>query len=644
MKSTTDTAPDSPAPGSSGGRRSGGAALALGALGVVYGDIGTSPLYTMKQAFSDEQGLRPDPDSVYGVLSLVFWTLVVIVSVKYVILVLRADNRGEGGTMALVSLVQAVRLRSARAKWALLALGVLGTALFYADGAITPAITVLGAVEGLEVAAPGVARFIIPIAVVLLSALFVVQRFGTSLIGWAFGPVMLLWFTSLGGFGLLKVIEDPSILRALSPTYAVAFFVNQGGVAFLALGAVVLAVTGAEALYADIGHFGRGPIRRSWFALVLPTLMLNYLGQGVTLLTEPGAAENPFFRLLPVWALIPMVVLATMASVIASQAVISGVFSTTRQAVRLGYLPFLAIRHTSEKEIGQIYVPVVNWVLFVVVLGLVLGFGSSTALASAYGIAVTGTFVITTVLFFVVVRTLWRAPLWLALAGAAVLLVIELSFLAANLTKVTSGGWFPLVLAAVLFVVLMTWHRGRDIVTRNRTEQEGPLQEFVDALDAAADPPVRVPGTAVFLNANATTTPLALRHNIEHNHVLHEHVVIVNVETMGVPHVTGAERVEIDDLHIPHDGISLVTARFGYQDRPDVPGALRLAREHGLDLDPDRASYFLSRITITPTRAPGMVRWRKQLFTGISRNTASPAAFFDLPEDQVVSLGSSVDI
>jgi KUP system potassium uptake protein len=649
MISTPDTAPGMPdsassAVGSSSVKRHGPVVLAFGALGVVFGDIGTSPLYSMKQAFSQEHGLAPDPGTVYGVLSLVFWTITLIVTVKYVTFVMRADNGGEGGTMALIALVQRVKIRARRTKWALIALGVLGAALFCGDGMITPAVSVLSAVEGLEVAEPSLDAWIVPIAFVLLGTLFIVQRLGTSMVGKAFGPVMLIWFAAIGLLGLVQVIREPAILGALSPTYAVAFFLDHGVTAFLALGAVVLVITGSEALYADIGHFGPTPIRRAWFAVVLPALVLNYLGQGALLLSDRSAVDNPFFRLVPTWAQIPMLLLATAATVIASQSVITGTFSVARQAVQLGYLPFLTIRHTSDREQGQIYVPAVNWFLVVAVLGLVVGFGSSTALASAYEIAVTGTLTITTVLFFVIVRTQWHGPLWLMVAGLAFFLLIELAFFSANLTKVLSGGWFPLVVGVVLSIVLMTWHRGREIVSRNRSEREGSLKEFVLAIDASDDRPVRVPGTAVYLNANVEMTPLALRRNVAHNHVLHEHAVILNVETVGVPHVTGPERMEIDDLLISDDGISRVTVRFGFQDDPDVLDALRLARESGLDIDLDHASYFLSRIAVTATTEPGMARWRKHLYRSIGRNAASPASYFGLPADRVVSLGSGIDL
>jgi KUP system potassium uptake protein len=649
MVSTPETAPGSsgsapPQPLSSAVKKSSGAVLALGALGIVYGDIGTSPLYALKQAFSDTRGLTPDPGSVYGVLSLVFWTITIIVTVKYVSLVTRADNDGEGGTMALIALIERVKGLSARAKWLLVGLGVLGAALFFGDGMITPAISVLGAVEGLEVANPGLREWVVPISIVLLCGLFYFQRFGTGTVGKTFGPVMLLWFVVMGVLGLVHVIAQPGILRALSPTYAVTFFLHDTGTAFLSLGSVVLAITGSEALYADIGHFGRRPIRNAWFAVVFPSLTLNYLGQGAVVLSDPSAADNPFFRLAPAWGQYPLLILATAAAVIASQSVLTGTFSMARQAVQLGYLPFLTIRHTSEKHAGQVYVPAVNWVLFVAVIGLVIGFGSSTALASAYGIAVTGTLTITTIIFFVVARLRWGTPLWLVVLGAGSLLVIELAFLAANMTKVLSGGWFPLVVGVAVAVVLMTWHRGREIVSRKRTEQEGPLEDFVRGISTSEDPPIRVPGTAVFLNANAGTTPLALRHNVRYNHVLHEQVLVLNVQNVGVPHVPRFQCLEIDDACVPDDGIFHLTLRFGFQDKPYVPAALRLARQKGLDLDLDDAIYFLSRITIVHTNEPGMARWRKRLFCVISRNAVSPAAYFGLPTHQVVSLGSAIDI
>ena len=541
-----------------GGRhaRAGAAVLTLGALGVVFGDIGTSPLYALQQVFAGAHSMAPTESRIYGVLSLVFWSVTVIVSIKYVTFIMRADNEGEGGIMALISLIQRTTLRGGPHKLVLIALGIFGASLFYGDGMITPAISVLSAVEGLEVVSPRLDSYVVPIALCVLTGLFAVQRFGTGALGNLFGPVMALWFGILGLLGLLEVTKEPEVLRALSPTYAVEFFVDSPTTAFLALGSVVLAVTGAEALYADMGHFGRAPIRRAWFLAAFPALMLNYLGQGALLLSNPEAVDNPFFRLVPDWGRLPMVLLATVATVIASQAVISGAFSVTRQAVQLGFLPRLVIRHTSELSIGQIYIPAVNWALFVAIVGLVVGFGSSSGLASAYGIAVTGTLAIDTILFCVVVRVLWRKPLWVALAAAAAFLTVDLSFFAANLTKVLHGGWFPLAIAFVIFTLLMTWQRGRTIVTRNRIAREGPLSDFIGELERREHPVVRVPGLAVFLNASAHTTPLALRHNVKHNRVLHEHVIILTVETRDVPHVPESERVVVDDLGHADDGIS----------------------------------------------------------------------------------------
>ena len=621
----------------------GAAALTLGALGVVFGDIGTSPLYAMHAVF--ELGVPPDQPSVYGVISLVFWSITVIVSLKYVTFIMRADNDGEGGIMALISLVQSISLKGKFAKVTLVALGIFGASLFYGDGMITPAISVLSAVEGLEVAAPSLAAYVVPIALVVLAVLFGVQRYGTHAVGRLFGPVMALWFGTLAISGLAQVIQQPGVLSALSPTYGVAFLVNQGTVAFLALGAVVLAVTGAEALYADMGHFGRRPIRRAWFLLVFPALTLNYLGQAALILTTPGALANPLFLLFPGWALIPVVLLATAAAVIASQAVISGAFSVTRQAVQLGFLPRLTIRHTSQREIGQVYAPAINWGIFLAVVGLVVGFGTSTGLSAAYGIAVTGTLAIDTILFFVVVRAGWRKPLWLVLLGAAVFLTVDLAFLGANLTKVASGGWFPLLIAAVVFVLLTTWQRGRDIVTRRRNAEEGPLLEFVEEV-RVMDPPVhRVSGTAVFLNSKIDTTPLALRAIVEHNHTMHESVVILSIETLKVPFAPEGERIVIDDLGFTDDGISHVTARFGFQDDHDVPETLALCAAAGLEseVDVEGASYFLSQISVVPRGRSGMRKWRKRLFATMSRNSASPVDYFGLPVDRTVVVGARIE-
>jgi KUP system potassium uptake protein len=628
------------------GAKTGMAALTLGALGVVFGDIGTSPLYALQTLFAaDNHAVRPTQAAVYGVISLVFWTITTIVSVKYVTFIMRADNDGEGGIMALIALVQGIALEHRMAKAALVALGIFGASLFYGDGMITPAISVLSAVEGLEVAAPAMESLVVPITLVILTVLFAIQRFGTAAVGRLFGPIMGAWFAILALAGLRQVAEHPGILRSISPTYGISFLFEHGSVAFIALGSVVLTITGAEALYADMGHFGRSPIRRAWFAFVFPALTLNYMGQGALILATPRAIDNPFFLLFPHWARIPMVVVATAATVIASQAVISGAFSVTRQAVQLGFLPRLTIRHTSPEEVGQVYAPAVNWGIFAAVVALVVGFGSSAALASAYGIAVTGTLAIDTVLFFVVVRGLWHRPLWLALAGAALFLIVDLTFFSANLTKVLHGGWFPLSIALVVFVVLTTWQRGREIVTRNRTEEEGPLREFVEEVRAMEPPVYRAPGTGVFMNANIETTPLALRANLEHNHVVHASVVIMSVETLRVPHVPVGERVRIDDLGYQDDGITHITARYGFQDNIDVPATLQMAAERlEGDIDLERASYFLSRIVIVATDAPGMSRWRKRLFIAIARNAANPVAYFGLPDQRTVVLSSYIEL
>jgi KUP system potassium uptake protein len=640
-QATTDVAESEG--GGDGAPRGRDAALTLAALGVVFGDIGTSPLYALQTVFSiDDGAVRATQGDVYGVISLVFWTITLIVSVKYVTFILRADNDGEGGIMALTALVQRARAKTAT----LVLLGVIGAALFYGDGMITPAISVLSAVEGLKVAAPSLEHLVIPITLAILVALFAIQRWGTHRVGRLFGPIMAVWFVILATAGLREVVAHAGILKGLTPSYAVAFVVDHPGVAFIAMGAIVLVITGAEALYADMGHFGRAPIRRAWFVLVFPALTLNYLGQAALILHHPGAIANPFFLLLPHWSRIPMVVVASMATVIASQAVISGAFSITRQAIRLGFLPRLTVRHTSEQEIGQIYVPGVNWGLLVAVIVLVIGFGSSTALASAYGVAVTGTFLITTTLFLVVARSSWGWSARRAWAVAAIFLSVEALFFAANLTKIFHGGWLPLVIAAAVSTVLLTWQRGRRIVTANRTAEEGPLQAFIDTLHESQTSVRRVPGTAVFPNPSIETTPLAMRANVEHNHVLHESAVIVSAESVGVPHVPPSERVSVDDLGYADDGIAHVTARFGFQDEPNLPESLRLAKANGLEceLDLADASYFLSRITIRATDAPGMRRWQKNLFTFLARNAASPAEYFCLPSERTVTMGSTIEL
>jgi KUP system potassium uptake protein len=627
------------------GPHPGTVALTVAALGIVFGDIGTSPLYALKAVFSVEHSaIRPDEATVYGVISLVFWSITVIVTLKYVTLVMRADNEGEGGIMALIALLQQVAL-SRRGKTALIALGVFGASLFYGDGMITPAISVLSAVEGLEIIDSGFADFVVPITLAIIVGLFAIQRFGTGAVGRLFGPVMGLWFAVLALGGLGQVVTDPGILRGLSPSYGVRFFFDHPHIAFIALGAVVLTVTGAEALYADMGHFGRPPIRRAWFALVFPALTLNYLGQGSQIVESPGTIRSPFFLLFPDWSHVPIVVLATAATVIASQAVISGAFSVTRQAVGLGFLPRMTIRHTSEDEIGQVYAPVVNWGIFVAVVALVVGFGSSEKLASAYGIAVTGTLAIDTLLFFVVVRTRWKRPLKIVVLGLALFLTVDLTFFAANVPKIVHGGWFPLTIAGVVFTVLMTWQRGRELVTGNRTELEGELRPFIKEL-RTRDDIARVPGTAVFLHANNETTPLAMRNVVEHNHVLHESVVILSLDVARVPHVSDEERLDIDELGYADDGITHVKATYGFQDDTDVPHALRLCQARGLErpIDVDGASFFLSRMTVIPSRGKGMARWRKRLFVALARNAADASDYFKLPQDSVVSMGSHVEL
>jgi KUP system potassium uptake protein len=637
--------PSRPGQSRADAKQAGRAALTLAALGVVFGDIGTSPLYAIQTVFAIDNGaVRPTAGDVYGVISLVFWSITLVVSVKYVTFIMRADNDGEGGIMALAALVRRARERVPVKSATLVALGVFGASLFYGDSVITPAISVLSAVEGLKVTASGLAQLVVPIALTILTALFAIQRWGTRTVGGLFGPVMLAWFASLAAAGLHEILLNAGIVEGLSPTYAAQFLFAHPATSFVAMGAVVLAVTGAEALYADMGHFGRAPIRRAWFAVAFPALTLNYLGQAGLVLRSPRAVANPFFLLLPHWARIPMVLLATAATVIASQAVISGAFSVSRQAVRLGFLPRLTVRHTSEREAGQVYVPAVNWGLFLAVVVLVVGFESSQRLASAYGVAVTGTFVITTILFLVVARSRWRWPAWKIALTGALFLPLELTFFAANLSKIFHGGWLPLVIAAGVFCVMTTWRHGREIVTANRTAEEGPLRAFVEEIHAMDPPVARVPGTAVFPNPSIETTPLAMRANVEHNGVLHEHVVVFSWQSVKVPHVADAERISLDDLGYADDGIAHVTARIGFQDDPDIPRALRLACDSGLDCDltGEGPSYFLSRITLRATDAPGMSGWRKRLFVAIAHNAASPVEYFCLPDERTVTMGSTI--
>ena len=624
-------------------------ALALGALGVVFGDIGTSPLYTVQTLFdpSDPHPVKVSHDSVFGIVSLIFWSITIIVTITYVVLIMRADNDGEGGIMALIALIRRRAVPGGRrAKTLLAALGIFGASLFLGDSMITPAISVLSAVEGVEVAAPSVSGIVIPITVVIIVALFMAQRLGTGAVGRAFGPIMALWFTVIGVIGIKGIVAHPVILKALSPTYAVSFLFGHFGTAFFSLTAVVLAVTGAEALYADMGHFGRSPVRRAWILVVFPACALNYFGQGALILGRPSSISNPFFLAAPGWARLPMVILATVATVIASQAVISGAFSVAYQAGQLGYLPRLRIQYTSEAVMGQIYVPWINWLLLAGVLTLVLAFRTSAHLAYAYGTAVTGTITITTLLFFYYARHRWRWPLWIVLSGGGILLAIDLLFFAANLTKLTHGAWLPLLIGLTAFTVFTTWQRGRELVTRKRDHEEGPLREFIDQLHAMKPPLPRVPGTSVFLNRGKTTAPLAMRANVEHNEILHQEVIILTMETMPVPHVPEAERLKIDDLGYKDDRITHVTARFGYMDPINVPALVPLIRHadtEGSAAD-GKLSYFVSRIELVPGHAPGMSQWRKRLFIATSRITADAAESFGLPRERTVIMGSRIEL
>jgi KUP system potassium uptake protein len=621
-------------------------ALALGALGVVFGDIGTSPLYALQAVFAADGGaVKPTTGDVYGIISLVVWSVTLIVSIKFVTFIMRADNEGEGGVMALVGLVQRIPTTGSTLKPGLILVGLAGVALFYGDGMITPAISVLSAVEGVEVAAPDLESIVLPVALVVLTGLFAIQRLGTHVVGRVFGPVMVVWFLALAAAGANRLVEHPQILRAMSPHYAVEFFAEHPGIAFISLGAVVLTVTGAEALYADMGHFGRRPISRAWFLIVFPALMINYMGQGSLILDQPAAISSPFYLLMPGWAQVPMILLATIATLIASQAVISGAFSVTRQAVQLGYFPRLSIHHTSSAAIGQVYVPAVNWTLFAAVLALVVGFGSSASLATAYGIAVTGTLLADSVLFLVIVRLLWHKPLWMVLAGILGFVTVDLLFLAANLTKIFDGGWFPLLIGGVILMIMTTWYRGRAEVTEARTKAEGPLREFVTRMHAMVPPLRRLPGVGIYLNPSPDTTPLALRVGVDRINAIPDEVVIVTVETADVPHVPPAERTTVDNLGDDRDGYSRITLRFGYLDEPAVTSTLALASSApglGVNFNPYHVTYFLSQITIVPERGRGMAWWRKRLFVAMARNAASPTEYFKLPAGRVVTLGSRI--
>ncbi len=625
----------------------GRAVLVLGALGVVYGDIGTSPLYTEQVIFSSYKATSHiTTANVYGVASLIFWALTVVVSIKYGGFIMRAHNRGDGGIMALTALLQRNRVVHGTL---LVTLGIFGAALFFGDGMITPAISVLGAIQGVQVATPALAHLVVPLSVAILLGLFILQRFGSGTIGWLFGPVILVWFSVIALIGLSQVVKDPAVFQGLSPTWAVRFFVDHGAAGYLVLGGVVLAVTGAEALYADRGHFGASPIRLGWFGLAFPALVLNYLGQAVFILHHPAltkdtGAFNPFYQMTPHWALWPMVVLAAFATVIASQAVISGSFSVAKQAVQLGFLPRLRVEHTSKVE-GQIYVPIINWLLCTGVLTLTLVFRSSTRLGDIYGVAVTGTFILNTVLFLAVARSLWGTARWKLAPIAVLFLTVEIAFFSANIAKVEHGAWLPLAIGLVLSIVMINWRRGQVTVSRNRVAQEGPLNEFLDGLASREPPLVRAPGVAVFLCRDKETTPLSLRADVEHTHTLPEKVVIVSVDTVSIPHVETFDRCAVELLGRGRFKVFHLTARFGYHDNLNIPDALTLARKQGLlerNLDLEHASYFVSRITIMPTDDPGMSHWRKNLFIAMARNASSAVDHFGLPSDRTVIMGSQV--
>ena len=614
------------------------AVLTIGAVGVVYGDIGTSPLYALKEVFA--HGRVPLTEAnIYGVLSMIFWTLMVVVSLKYVSLMLRADNGGEGGTIALLSLAStAVRSRP-ELRRRLLLLGIFGTAIFFGDGVITPAISVMSAIEGLKVAAPGLQPYVVPLALLVLTALFAVQRFGTAGIGRFFGPVTVVWFLALTALGLMHIVDKPQVLAALSPGHAFGFLFSQPRIAFIALGSVFLVVTGAEALYADLGHFGKRPIRLAWFGLVGPALVINYFGQGAMLLEHPEKAGNPFYEMAPGWAIYPLIALATLATVIASQAVITAAFSITKHASQLGYLPRMRVEHTSEKETGQVYLPFVNSALYVCIVAAVIGFGSSDALASAYGIAVTTVMLITTTLTFFIIRYAWGLPWIVCVAATGFFFLVDAVFFGANIVKVADGGWFPLLIGGLLFTLMMTWKQGRKLLTRSMRNDAIDLESFLKSVFLS--PPVRVPGTAVFLSAENDLTPNALLHNLKHNKVLHERNLFVTVKHHEVPWVEEGSRCEIKDLG--HDCWQ-VTLGFGFKNEPDVPAALARLRSSGCVVDDMDTSYFLSRDIIVPTMGSGMADWREKLFVGMHRNASAAADFLRLPTNRVVELGSKVEI
>ena len=613
--------------------------LVVGAIGVVFGDIGTSPLYTLRQCFAGEHPVALTQANVLGILSIIFWALMIIVTAKYVTLIMRADNRGEGGILALTALVSRGLGNQAKQRWWLVGFGIFGAAMFYGDGMITPAISVLGAVEGLEIIAPELHPFIVPATVAIVLVLFAIQKRGTASVGRLFGPVMCVWFVVLALLGLLAIIRHPGVLWAIDPGYAFGFITGSPRLAFLALGAVVLAVTGTEALYADMGHFGATPIRRAWLWFVMPALVLNYFGQGALLLSDPAAIKNPFYLLAPQWALIPMVLLATFAAVIASQAVISGAFSLTRAAIQMGYCPRLELLHTSDRQIGQIYVPFINWTLLVAVVLLVIGFKSSDNLGGAYGIAVTLAMLIDSVLIFVVLRRIWGWGRIVAVAVVLPLVLIDFSFLASNSLKVPAGGWFPLLIGGMVFTLLTTWKRGRALLMSRLAEESMPLGLFIESISAS--PPLRVPGTAVFLTSTSDRVPHALLHNMKHNKVIHDRVVFLTIHTQDFPRVPPAERARVTELGC---AFWRLDAYYGFAEDPDVPELLAATGKEGFEFDMMETSFFVSRETLIATVAPGMALWRERLFVSMSKMAVKATDFFHIPTNRVVELGTQVEL
>jgi KUP system potassium uptake protein len=616
------------------------AVLSLAALGVVYGDIGTSPLYALRECFHGPHAIAATRTNIFGVLSLIWWALLVVISGKYLSFVLRADNQGEGGILALTSLATPIKIVSRTERWPLVLLGIFGAALLYGDGMITPAISVLSAVEGLRLATPVFAPYVLPVTIGILIALFLIQSHGTGRVGLVFGPVTLLWFAVIGVLGIMQIAKHPSVLSAVNPWYAIEFFRQNGLAGYLILGTVVLAITGGESLYVDLGHFGRRPIRIVWFTIVLPALLLNYFGQGALLIADTKTAVNPFYLLAPEWAVFPLVALATCATIIASQAVISGAFSITKQAVQFGFLPRLTTAHTSSTESGQIYMPGVNWALMFACILLVIGFRSSSNLAAAYGIAVISTMTITSLMFLVVVRERWGWSLGRTLTIVGLFLVIDVAFLGANLVKIPHGGWFPILVALGIFTLMTTWKTGRRAVAGLLLTNARPLDEFLAQIQR--HPPIRVPGTAVFMSGNASGTPPALTHNLKHNHVLHERIVILTARTHQTPRVDERDRIQVEALS---EGFWRLTVTFGFMEEPDIPGALRQIRDSRLKLDPQAITYFLGRETLIPVRrVHHMALWREKLFVTMSKNAMTATNYFGLPPERVVELGAQIEI